>query len=73
MSVQLHPPCGLQAGPVHRQIEATIRGLISNLIVKDANPRCQIQIIIQPLELKYYVTPLINCAILAVLGMGYKL
>lgn len=73
VSVILHPPSGQQVGPVHRQIEETIRGLIANLVVKEANPRCQVQVIIQPLEMKYCVTPLINCAILAVLDAGIQL
>ena len=58
---------------MHRQMEQTIRGLVSSLIVKNANPRCQIHVIIQPLESKYCLAPLINCSILALLDAGVKL
>jgi exosome complex component RRP46 len=58
VNVILHPPSNQQAGPVHRQIERTISGLLASLVQKEANPRCQIQIILQPLESEFCVTPL---------------
>lgn len=73
VQVTLHPPTGQQVGPVHRQIEETIRGLVENMLVKEAHPRCLVQVVIQPVELKYCITPLINCAILALLDAGVKL
>ena len=38
VQVTLHPPTGQQVGPVHRQIEETIRGLVENMLVKEAHP-----------------------------------
>ena len=61
VNVILHPPSNQQAGPVHRQIERTISGLLGSLVQKEANPRCQIQIILQPLESEFCVTPLGIC------------
>ncbi|CBY20841.1 unnamed protein product [Oikopleura dioica] len=73
VNVILHPPSNQQTGPIHRQIERTISGLLASLVQKEANPRCQIQIILQPLESEFCVTPLVNCAILAMLDAGIQM
>lgn len=55
---------GTSAGPTHRQMEETIRGVIEATVIRENNPRCQLNVTIQPFNTNFCLTPLINCTIL---------
>ena len=37
---------GTSAGPTHRQMEETIRGVIGATVIRENNPRCQLNVTI---------------------------
>jgi len=55
---------GTSAGPIHRKMEETIRGVIEAVIIRESNPRCQISLTIQPFDNNFGLAPLINCCVL---------
>ena len=47
-------------------MEETVRGVVESVVVSSNNPRCQINLTIQPFDNNFSLTPLINCAILGI-------
>ena len=52
-------------------MEETIRGVIEATVIRENNPRCQLNVTIQPFNTNFCLTPLINCTILGPLLIPY--